>query len=272
MIFKQLQRHSIATGMIRTSTFSSQNTESNLSIFSHNVGQDLPDYNSLDNLICKVDADIVLLQEITRDYVDGHWGKLSHIYRYLSYGPFVEKKHIASGILSKHPIIKVDNFKLADIGIVPQQQALIDIKGNIVSIYNIHLTFPWIDIRRDPLFSFVPWPKYNHHARSAEIDNLIKMLIEDNHPTIAAGDFNLTSWSDDYKKLTKIVTDAFLSSRKKTSFSWPANRTPSLYIPFATPLVRIDYLFHSSSFQTQRAQFLAKTGSDHLPLLVEIII
>lgn len=271
MVFKLLQRSSIAKGKTKIATFSPKNTGCHLRILSHNVGQDLPDYNCLDNLLCKVDADIVLLQEITRDYVDRHWAKLSHNYRYLSYGPFLEEKHVASGILSNHPIIIVENFKLADIGIVLQQHALIDIKGNVVSVYNIHLTFPWIDIGRDPFFSCVPWPKYNHRARSEEINNLIKMLVEDNNPTIAAGDFNLTSQSNDYKKLTKIVTDAYHSSGKRIGFSWPANRTPSLYIPLATPLVRIDYLFHSSSFQTHNAQFLAKTGSDHLPLLVEIV-
>ena len=269
MVFKLLRHRSIAAGKTGIAT-SPRNTECRLRILTHNVGQDLPDYNGLDNLLCKVDADIVLLQEITHDYVDGHLAKLSHIYRYISFGSFIEKKRVASGILSKHPIIKVDNFKLADIGIVPQQVALIDIEGNVVSIYNIHLTFPWINIGRDPFFSCIPWPRYNYRARSEEIDNLTKLLLGENNPIIAAGDFNLTSWSDDYKKLTKIVTDAYRSSGKKIGFSWPANRTPSLYIPLATPLVRIDYLFHSSSFQTYNAQFLDKTGSDHLPLLVEI--
>ncbi len=272
MVFKLLQRHSIATRKTRIATLTPRDTGYHLLVLSHNVGQDLPDYDSLDDLLCKVDADIVLLQEITCDYVDRHWDKLSHTYQYLSYGPFLEKKHVASGILSKHPIIKVDNFKLADIGIVLQQRALISIEDNVVSVYNIHLTFPWIDIGRDPFFSCVPWPKYDYRARSEEVNNLTKMLLEENNPIIAAGDFNLTFWSDDYKKLTKIVTDAYRSTGKRSGFSWPANRTPSLYIPLATPFVRIDYLFHSSSFQTNDAEFLAKTGSDHLPLLVEVVL
>src|SRR5438105_741620 len=99
MVLKLLQRRSVAKEKMRIPSLSSSNTGYHLRILSHNVGQDLPDYDGIDNLLCKVDADIVLLQEITRDYVDRHWDKLSHTYQYLSYGPFLEKKHVASGIL-----------------------------------------------------------------------------------------------------------------------------------------------------------------------------
>lgn len=272
MVLKLLQQHLIAKGKSNVSTSRSVGTAGGFRILSHNVGQDLPDYNGLDSLIYRVDAEIVLLQEITRDYVDGHWAKLSHNYPHLSHGPFVEQKQVASGILSKYPLLKVDNFKLADIGIVPQQHALIDIEGKVVSMYNIHLTFPWVKLERIPFFPFVPWPKFNHRTRSEETDKLIEMITEDNYPTLAAGDFNFTSRSDDYKKLTGIVTDAYCLSGERFGFSWPANRTPSLYIPLAIPLVRIDYVFHSCSLHTRMARFLPKTGSDHLPLLVEIVL
>lgn len=246
-------------------------TKTLLRILSHNVGQDLPNYDALAGMICSTNADITLLQEITRDFVDRYWdSKLSKLYPYRVYGPFLEEKQVASGILSRYPIVGTKDFKLADSALVFQQRALIDIQGKTIVIYNIHLTFPWIKFKRDPILNCIPLPTYDNHTRNEEIRSLVSMIYKENEPILLAGDFNLSDRSADYNKLAQILVDTYRVSGTGFGFSWPANRTPSLYIPIHIPFVRIDYVFHSHTLMSCSAQFLRKTGSDHRPLLVEV--
>ena len=85
-----------------------------------------------------------------------------------------------------------------------------------------------------------------------------------------AGDFNLSDLSDDYQTLSTKLVDSYNRSWYGFGFGWPSNRTPSVNIPSATPIVRIDYVFHSKDFQSTSAQVLDKTGSDHRPMLVKL--
>src|SRR5690242_4255910 len=78
-----------------------------LQVLSHNVGQDLPDYDTLSKMIFDTNADITLLQEITRDFVGSYWdSRLSKFYPYRVCGPLLQEKGIASGILSHFPIVE----------------------------------------------------------------------------------------------------------------------------------------------------------------------
>ena len=94
-------------------------------------------------------------------------------------------------------------------------------------------------------------------------------LKNENGPWVLAGDFNLSDLSDDYQTLSTKLVDSYNRSWYGFGFGWPSNRTPSVNIP-ATPIVRIDYVFHSKDFQSTSAQVLDKTGSDHRPMLVKL--
>ena len=52
--------------------------------------------------------------------------------------------------------------------------------------------------------------------------------------------------------------------------TWPANRTPALALPFTIPCFGLDYVFIPPSWIVISTRILGPTGSDHLPVLVEI--
>lgn len=251
-------------------TATSSMSHETLRILSHNIGQDLSDYDLVDDLIQNSDADVVFLQELTGAYVNEHWPRLIDLYPYQIHGPLQGLKRVGMGLLSKHPVTQKEDFKLDPEGLVFQQRAIVNWKERSVSLYNIHTTFPWVYLRRDPWLHRVPWPVYEDAVRRREIDNLLDWVRQDSNPVLVGGDFNLNEHSEDYRKLRSLLRDSFSDSGKGFGFTWPANRTPVVNVRPAIPCVRIDYLFHSSVFRSENAQVLEKTGSDHRPILIEL--
>lgn len=247
-----------------------QNT---LSVLSHNMGQNLPGYTKRTQLIIDNEPDIVILQEITQEYIDRYWDELLEKYPHNSIGVLQADRdqNVGMAILSKYPLLEVNNFKLADKGLVFQQRAIIDVNGQQIVVYNIHTTFPWIRLAEKFPVRGILFPIYDDFVRRSEIEKLIQLLMQEKAPVILAGDFNFNDQSSDYQKLRAInFTDAFRNAGIGLGFTWPANRTPSVNIRPATPLVRVDYLFHTPDFQSLDAMVLNETGSDHKPLLTKL--
>lgn len=243
-----------------------------LRILSYNTGQDLPDYDEVDKLVRESGADIVILQEITHDYITGYWPEMLAMYPYQVYGPLQGEKQVGMGILSRYPVIELSNFKLADNGLVFQQRALVNIDDRVVALYNIHLTFPWIRVRPDPVFSRLPWFVYDDEVLREEVDNLAMLIRNEQIPVIAAGDFNLTDQSSDYQRITSLLIDSYRDVGFGLGCTWPDNLVPALGIRPAIPLVRVDYIFHSGGIRSVAADVLQSNGSDHRPVVVDLAL
>lgn len=241
-----------------------------LYILSHNVGKDMASPAALSMLIQQSNADIVLLQELPQTYIDEHLPAFTHIYPYQSYSPHQSLKQICMAILCRHPIVRKDHFKLAVHGLVHQQRAVIDIYGNSTIVYNIHLTYPRIELAQLSRIPHLPRLIYNDRIRHEEVNKLITLIQSETFPVIASGDFNLTTHSEDYRHLIAVLKDAYTIVGSGPGRSWPARPIPAMPSLPTIPFVRIDYLFHSSSIHPCTSQFQKKTGSDHLPLLTSI--
>jgi vancomycin resistance protein VanJ len=107
----------------------------------------------------------------------------------------------------------------------------------------------------------------NQEIGRKELKQLLISIEEQKLPLVLAGDFNFSDRSREYAWLTTSLVDAYDRSGEDQGFTWPVGH------PFPhRPFVRIDYLFHSSHFQPYSAQLARNTGSDHLPLFVEIAL
>src|SRR5205823_5918954 len=89
--------------------------------------------------------------------------------------------------------------------LIIKTNAEIDLPKKRMVVYNIHTTFPWIRMGRDPWISCIPWLLYDDKTRRKEIADLMIQLQNEKVPFIIAGDFNLSSFSKDYKILTSAL-------------------------------------------------------------------
>lgn len=146
------------------------NGERPLQILSHNVGQDLASPDILDMLIWQSYTDIVLLQEVPQSYIDKHVPMWAHTYPYQSYSLPQSIKCIGMAILSRYPIMARDYFKLAKCGLVYQQKVVIDVHGKSTIVYNIHFTYPRIDVTYAAQALHYPLLVYNDSIRHEEVN------------------------------------------------------------------------------------------------------
>lgn len=242
-----------------------------IKVLSHNVGQDLPDYDHITRVIRESGADVVLLQEVTNDFIQRHWPQLQTTYPFQVHGPLLSQKMVGMGVLSRYPLHNPENFKLDQQGLVFQQRVEIELDHTSIAVYNIHTTFPWLYWRTSTVLPAASIPSYEDLVRRREIQGLALLLSREARPFIVAGDFNLSDFSGDYQSLASYAVDSYAECGYGFGFTWPANRTPSVNIPVHVPLVRLDYVFHARSLRGVSASVLPATGSDHRPLLAELV-
>jgi endonuclease/exonuclease/phosphatase family metal-dependent hydrolase len=88
-------------------------------------------------------------------------------------------------------------------------------------------------------------------------------------PGILLGDFNATPYSATYRLLKAALRDA-----QTQSATW--RRTPTATFPSSFPFMRIDHVFLTKGLETVGVSSpygpLARTASDHLPLVVDLEI
>jgi endonuclease/exonuclease/phosphatase family metal-dependent hydrolase len=56
-------------------------------------------------------------------------------------------------------------------------------------------------MKRNALFSRVPWLIYDDYTRREEVKNLVALIKGQQAPIVAAGDFNFSNHSHEYKLL-----------------------------------------------------------------------
>jgi endonuclease/exonuclease/phosphatase family metal-dependent hydrolase len=112
---------------------------------------------------------------------------------------------------------------------------------------------------------------YSDKLRNAQINSLLDHLKVEPYPYIVAGDFNTSDQTPTYNLLASHLHDSFREGGTGLGASWPVSSARGLpgFIP---PLIRIDYIWHSDSFQTISAQQGPPLGSDHLALTATLAL
>jgi len=263
-----------------------QKSENSIKIMSYNVRMfDLYNWsgdtntgNKIVDLIKKENADIICLQEFYSSRKKKWTQKIINSLQIKDYIISSKNKSTYSGnaIFSKYPIVN-EGF----VGYANNQKCIYaDIKkGNdTIRIYSIHLASIHLD--RDN-YKFMKNIKINienkneniegvkdisgkllqaYKKRSHEVDAIFPHIIESPYEKIVCGDFNDIPISYTYRKIKGDLKDSFI----ETSFGIGNTYAGSL------PFFRIDYIFHSSKFNSINHKRLKKELSDHYPIVSTI--
>ncbi|HLJ11032.1 MAG TPA: endonuclease/exonuclease/phosphatase family protein [Planctomycetaceae bacterium] len=101
------------------------------------------------------------------------------------------------------------------------------------------------------------------HSRNRQLKRLAALIAAENVPVVLAGDLNTTSWSWAFQELVK--TTGLCDTRQGFGVqpSWP-----SALGRFGIP---IDHCLVSPEIKVKRRAIGADVGSDHLPLIVDLL-
>jgi len=204
------------------------------------------------------EADIILLQETSRRL---DLSELSDEYDFQA----LSNIENGSAIYSRIRFVESAEFDLAGFR---QQRVVMNIGGEQVALYNIHLSMPF-DAEADedsPLLA-----RYDETRRNQQIDELLNLLEDEDLPVIVAGDFKLSEFSLKYDDIARHFTDGFRRAGWGLGFTWPggASEETNTGLPL---LARLDYVWYGEDIQARSAAVGPPLGSDHLPLLMTLDI
>lgn len=220
-------------------------------------------------------AGIVALQEVDRhfserssfdDQVDWLSKRLG---MYAAFGanldiepesPDMPRSQYGNVILSKYPIKYVENHLLQQVitpfGHNEQRgvlEAVIEIKGTYISIYNAHLAFKDEELK-------------------VSISELLQIAGNRRYPRIIAGDFNAAPDHAEMKKMKHEFTDVFLKMKRGDAYTYPAPYHNEDTGESLKPVTRIDYIFMDNELDVAQTALMETAVSDHLPILADLIV
>jgi endonuclease/exonuclease/phosphatase (EEP) superfamily protein YafD len=153
-----------------------------------------------------------------------------------------------------------------------QQRAYVTIDEQTIALYNVHLTMPVALTDPDEILPMSALlMRYDESTRNQQIRTLLALTQTEDMPVIIAGDFNMSSTSLIYDDIRALYGDAYANVRNDWGATYPAGRGEELPDIFP-PLLRLDYVWHEASLRATSAQVGTRLGSDHLPVMVEMVL
>jgi endonuclease/exonuclease/phosphatase (EEP) superfamily protein YafD len=238
-------------------------------LITFNVWGDNPDMSRIEDWLKAQQADAVVTIELPPAWTNGipalkeaYPQQITHVAQGLYWG---------STILSPHAILSADVFNLGEI---PQQRIVIELGGQQIALYAIHLYLPVGDKPHLPLptnFLGAAFFSYDGAKREAQIHTLLDRLRTEPLPYVVAGDFNMSDQAAVYNELAAAMGDSFREVGTGLGTSWPAFQAFGLPA-LLPPLVRIDYIWHSAGLRALHAEEGPFLGSDHRPLAATLAL
>ncbi len=200
--------------------------------------------DGIDKFLNQTDADVVVLQEVTKDHLIPLHQGLDARYPH-SRGEF------GLVIFSKYPIRadgRVDRPNYPEWISLMARWVELDVNGTAVELVGVHLARPFYPV-----------------LQQQDVTMLTQFVLARKLPIIVAGDFNLTPWTDQLKRFTELTG---LGRFNTFHFTWPMRWRKYPIVP----LVAIDNVFASPDFANIATIGGARLGSDHRPIIADIAL
>jgi endonuclease/exonuclease/phosphatase family metal-dependent hydrolase len=222
-------------------------TRTTLTVLTNNVGQN--NRQSLQPFIREQNPDVIALQDAagrvkgyTKEYPD----------RFVaSRGEFV--------LISKFRIVSADILpSLAWNGRPVAARFELSIDGASLAVYSVHMPTPRSDFMKLRGSGLVrrllgkDWNRSKPDSRSFSESmgervnltrDLVTRIVEEKHPYLVMGDFNMPDHGYDYHLVTSKLTDAFAKSGHGWGFTFPGDSR------HFGPWLRLDYLFAGAGWR-----------------------
>lgn len=180
-------------------------------------------------------------------------------------------------IFSKYPIIHTEVLDFQNSKVNLCQVCDIKVGKDTLRLMNLHLesikfgkedynfvgeitTTPKNERFKKGSLAILSKMKKAYERRALQVETVADFVKKSRYPVVLAGDFNDTPVSYVYRKITNQLLDAFVISG--SGFGQTYNEK--------IPLLRIDYIFHSKTLESNSFQTLKVKYSDHYPLVCNI--
>ena len=221
--------------------------ENTFTVYLANVWRFNPVFTKLEQEITHVDADCVLLLEVTPEWREPLQPIIQHFPYHLGE---VAKGPTGFLFLSRYPIIDHHVSSFAEHGKRPLLSATLQIEQKRVTFYGVHPHAPVL--------------RRKFHNRNRQLLWLADRIAGSPDPVIVAGDFNTTPFSPVFQEV--LARSGLKDPRVEAGWqpSWPTYM-PLFWLP-------IDHILVSSEIQVYRVSTGKFIWSDHYPIIAELSI
>lgn len=235
-------------------------------VMTANVGNDRAEPEELVPVIRESGADLIAFQELSDRQAEAIKSELGSEYPHQAVYPggFAGK-----ALLSRYPILDSKQLHFSEVR--PDLKTVIDIGGSELTLIIAHPPPPrphWRGLK----FDRQTWE---------QITSLAELAVK-NSPAVLLGDFNLADWWGEYAYLRKMgLKDAFQIAGRDRGHTLPRRIGPwkrmlalnrLLRRLTFLPMLRVDYIWYTEPLSCQEAWVGEDTGSDHLPVLAELVM
>lgn len=233
-----------------------------LTVMTYNVGDGLAEPQRLVEMLRDSPADIVGLQELSPEQGRAIEAALGDVYPYqVLHATGIPGK----GILSRYTVHETTQLELHPNR--PDLQALVATPDGDLTVLVAHPPPPRFGrsrAQRDAL-------------SNAQITQ-IAAAASGGHPVVLLTDFNRLVWQAAYRQLRGVgLLDAYGTVGRGLGFTLPTRLSHLAYrghplgnLPLP-PMLRVDYVWHSAHFRAITSWLGPSAGSDHLPVLAELL-
>ena len=233
-----------------------------LTVMTYNVGAGLARPARLGDVLRRSGADIIGLQELAPPQGAAIAALLADDYPH-------QALH-ATGIPGKGLISRFPLHESALLDLHPARpdlQATVNAPGGDLTVIVAHPPPPRIGRNR-----------VVQSALANEQIARIATVASRGHPAVLLTDFNRIGWQAAYRQLRQSgLIDAFGAAGHGFGFTLPTRLSHLAYrghplgaVPLP-PLLRVDYVWHTAHFRAVQAWIGGNAGSDHLPVLAELV-
>ena len=217
--------------------------------------------------IRRLDPDVLVLQEVGYNMVSDLETTLADLYPHqvLRLGG----GRASLSILSKHPILAQDSSAGAD-GCMCQQVTL-DVDGRPITLINVHMWSPAIQFRYGRRGQYYRTPRltgFDARYQDAAFGQLLKRIDAVEGPLLVLGDFNTTEPQPNYRRLSARMDNVHAAVGWGPGYTWP--NSIDWWDWQVPPVIRIDHIFFSETWQPRTVHTGTLAGSDHRYVIADL--
>jgi endonuclease/exonuclease/phosphatase (EEP) superfamily protein YafD len=215
------------------------------------------DFARVEDVIRQLDADVLVLQEVTDTAQDILIPVLNDLYPYQTTAETAEPPTMARALV-------LSKFAFAEPPQVfePYARVVLNTGERQLAFYGVHLSWPFTPISDDMPFVF------SEH-RDYDLTRLLAQADSETLPTLILGDVNVSDDSPAYDRFAAMGWyDAQRTIGVGLGLTWGPIRDDG--VRFAPKLLRLDYAFYREGLRPVSIESGPPTGSDHRPLVVRM--
>ena len=233
-----------------------------LTVMTYNVGAGLADPRRLVEILRQSGADIIGVQELAPDQGAAIAALLCDDYPHQVLHPAGIP---GKGLISRFPVRETELLELHPGR--PDLQAVVAAPGGDLTVIVAHPPPPRIGRNR-----------IRQTALTDRQISAIAAVATRGQPTVLLTDCNRVGWQAAYRQLRQSgLIDAFGTAGRGTGFTLPTRLSHLAYrghplgqMPLP-PMLRVDYVWHTMHFRALASWIGGNVGSDHLPVLAELV-